>query len=528
MRNSFFLVIPEQKKAPETAQTYEENQLTQWTNELPAANPSLSTRMLLDLLTDMNKVDFPAPQRLDALEIVRPHFLQIEDLLRSRLIKTGFPKTSNEHKIMSVLDNLEKQLCLGYWICVKQLSQKNLSWFQTKQLSTALQRTVRGLNSIVLTHFIINKPVPEWIWIDLHSLYKLSKKLKKETTKIADDSNLSKKSSVEDCYKQILLLSLADPSALMPREFAICYHFIEKMIPLISLEEQPVSGQKKQCLVQTDEDIPPFFSDESTNDMPDIWYVNLTRLLKSCQDAKKYVDPDQHRYNPGNQDVMQQTKLPVSLFKLLLAGWQGNLIETSPLFPDRINRYIAIGLDITHEIQMANINTKSPLHGEQIAESFSENSLVMEFERPNALSIGSLISFRRIDQGSLQRTLAVVSRLRLAKQDNKLIFEPQFISQQVFAATYLPLNADADTQRQKALLYAVKTETGEKTFIIIDSFFYKRGDLLRLFFNNENFPIILNHRTNIGLGYWQFECGRLEEKQISQVREKKKKGFDFI
>jgi len=63
---------------------------------------------------------------------------------------------------------------------------------------------------------------------------------------------------------------------------------------------------------------------------------------------------------------------------------------------------------------------------------------------------------------------------------------------------------------------------------IIDSFYYKRGDLLRLFFNNENFPIILNHRTNIGLGYWQFECGRLEEKQINQINAKKKKGFDFI
>ncbi len=496
---------------------------------MPAANPALSTRLLLDLLTDMNKVDFPATQRLEALEIVRPHFLQIEDLLRSRLIKTGFPKTTNEQKIMAVLDNLEKQLCLGYWICVKQLSQKSLGWFQTKQLSIALQRTVRGLTNIVLTHFIVNKPVPEWIWIDLHSLYKFSKKLKKDTSKIADASNLSNKSSVEDCYKQILLLSLADPSALMPREFAICYHFIEKMTPLISLEQQPVSGQTKQCLIQTDEDIPPFFGEAPAADISTTYYINLTRLLKSCQDAKKYVDPDQHRYNPSNQELTQQSKLPINLFKLLLSGWQGNPIETPPLFPDRINRYIAIGLETTHEIQTANINTKSPLHGEIIAESFSENALVMAFDRPNVLSIGSLISFRRIDQGSLQRTLAVVSRLQLAKQENKLIFEPQLISQQVFAATYMPLNADADTPQQKALLYSLKTETGEKTFIIIDSFNYKRGDLLRLFFNHENFPIILNHRNNIGLGYWQFECGRLEEKQISQAdSNKKKKGFDFI
>ncbi len=528
MRNSFFLVIPEQKKAPELILSYEESNLRQWVADLPAANPSLSTRLLLDQLTDMNSVEMPATDRLTALEIIRPHFLQIQDYLRTRLIQTGFPKTLNEQKIMGVLSTLEKQLCIGYWICVRQLSQRNISWFQSKHLGLTLQRTLKGLSTIALTHFIMNKPVPEWVWIDLHSLYQLSKKHKKETVKIPDTSNISHKSSVEDCYKQILLLSLADPSTLMQREFTLCYHFIEKLTSLVSLQEEPVNAMAKQCLIQTDEDIPPFFASQPIPDSSARLFIDLTRLNKIYQQVDKWVDSQEFRYNPSRQNSDHQPKLASDLFNQLAQSWQGNSLQNTPLFSDRIDRLAAIGLDATYELQSNLIQTKSPLQDEIRAESFSEKSLSIEFNRTNALSIGSLVSFRRIDAMPQQRALAVVTRLELTKQDNKLIFEPKLISQQVFPATYIPFDADKnEVSPQKALLYAVKKDNTEKTYIILDSFSLKRGDLLRLFFNNENFPIILNNRTNIGLGYWQFECGRLEEKQVAKVQPKKK-GFDFI
>ena len=53
----------------------------------------------------------------------------------------------------------------------------------------------------------------------------------------------------------------------------------------------------------------------------------------------------------------------------------------------------------------------------------------------------------------------------------------------------------------------------------------KEGDVIRMTMNNETFPIILRDRKNIGLGYWQFECRRLEEHSIQGER---KKGYDFI
>ena len=84
MKNSFFLVIPAQQQNPELLATYEKAVVNQWVSELPSANPSLATRLLYDFIEGINSVQMPPQQRLEVLEILRPHFLTIEDYLRSR------------------------------------------------------------------------------------------------------------------------------------------------------------------------------------------------------------------------------------------------------------------------------------------------------------------------------------------------------------------------------------------------------------------------------------------------------------
>jgi len=79
---------------------------------------------------------------------------------------------------------------------------------------------------------------------------------------------------------------------------------------------------------------------------------------------------------------------------------------------------------------------------------------------------------------------------------------------------------------KKALLYGIKSQNEERSFIILESFMIKDGDILRMNMGTESFPIILIGRKNIGLGYWQFECRRILE-DIPQVQGKKK-GYDFI
>jgi cyclic-di-GMP-binding protein len=527
VKNSFFLVIPEQKKDLERSLTFQETSLTQWVSELPSANPGLATRLFHDLIIEMNRLEMEPQARLDALEILRHNFLNIEDYLRSRLTKYGFPKSSNDLKILDILISIEKQLSIGYWCIVKELTYRSVGWFQGKSVALAIERTIKGLSGIIVSHYTMNRPVPDWIWIDLHSLYKLSIKVKKETTKITDETCAYLKSiSPEDCYKQILLFSLSNPSGLMQKEFHQIYQFTEKFCGLIKLDSQPIADQNKQCLILLDEDKPPhFISDPKTQDSS-CQFLDLSRVYKASLQDSKFCSETDARFS--SIDVQQSTseKLPPSLFYYLTLRWQGEPLSGAALFRDRLDRLIAIGLDATHILQ-ANTTSESDQSLEIKAETASEQALSCQFSTPGQLSIGSLVSFRKLDAPKNVRQLGVVCKINIPKQDNRLIFELNAIAAQSFAFNYHKLDADpAASEQQKGLIYALKDNEGEKSYIIIDSFSFKDGDMLRMYLKQENFPIIIRNRKNIGLGYWQFECRRLEEKIAA--KQEPKKGYDFI
>jgi hypothetical protein len=218
-------------------------------------------------------------------------------------------------------------------------------------------------------------------------------------------------------------------------------------------------------------------------------------------------------------------KMSVGLFEYIQQCWKGEKYKGGSFFADRLDRFIAIGLDATHSLQnTADKSSKSSL--ESLAESFSDRELSCKFRSEGVLSIGSLVSFRKTKEPEAKRILGVVKKITIPKQGKNIIFELSAITSTSYAVSYIYIDADIDSDRHKALLYGVKTSSGERSYIIVESFKHKNEDGMRLFMNGKDFPIVLGNRKNIGLGYWQFECRQIEEKQVEQVMNKK--GYDFI
>ncbi|MEC4747828.1 hypothetical protein [Methylomicrobium sp. Wu6] len=525
MKNSFYLVIPKQEDNPQRIKEYEAKPLQQWIDEIPAANPGLATRLLHDFIIEFNALLISAELRMAALEQLRPSFLAIEENLRSRLTKTGFPKEENDQKIFNVLVSIEKELTLSYWIVLKELSQKNFGWFQGKQLPLALHRCISGLSGIAISHYLMRMPIPDWIWIDLHSLYKLSIALKKDTAKVVDDpANPSEKSSPEDCYKRILLLSLTAPNGLMQKEILLVYQFIRTLCEYLHIKNTPVSGQATQCVILTDEDKAPYFLKEDAG-RPDsaTLYLDFTKLHKMLEHKAKHANSSEGRFNAVLARQNEQTPT-FDLLEYLFHRWSGFELESTRLFDDRLDRYIAIGLIPTYELlneltTMAGSETELPAH------TASESLLSSRFEQTGILSVGRLISIRKADRRDNTRTLGIVNQLLIDKQTNKVIFGVQFLAAQCNAVTYSPLDSSKKEEPVKALLYAAEGEDGDKSYLITDNFILKNGDVARIHWKNEDYPVSLHERKNIGLGYWQFQCVKIMEKTKFSTA---KKGYDFI
>jgi len=533
LKSSYFLVIPEQQNNPQRLRDFETRALQQWIDEIPTANPGLATRLIHDFLTEANTIQMSVQLRLDSLELVRPSVLVIEDYLRDRLIKTGFPKEENHIKILNVLTLIEKAFTIGYWTILKELTQRGFNWFQGKNVALAIQRTMKGLSSIIISHFLMGMPIPDWVWIDLHSLYKLSVKIKKDTAKVDNDLfHPTRSSTPEDCYKQILMLSLANPTGLMQKEVLSVYAFTETLTSLVSLEDHPIPDQPLQCLILTDEDQAPYFMAE-TNISSDSarLYLNFTKLYKTLEHKEKLNCTNEGRFSSSYAFVKNNEKPSTELVDYLYQRWLGIVLQGASLFSDRLDRYMTIGLASTFNLQNSLIS-QGVLHAnpekvpEFLVQSESDKLLSCEFKKTGVLSVGSLVSFRKTDKPENNRLIGIVDKIEVTRQSNKINFGIELLTLHSLSVTYLQLNTGNDDTPQKALFYTAN-KPAQENYIITDNFVLKDEDVVKLFINQEVFTIVIKGKKNIGLGYWRFTCSRAPEKETPAAAPAKK-GYDFI
>jgi cyclic-di-GMP-binding protein len=567
LKNSYFLVIPKQQKNSLRLKEFEEAALTSWLAELPTANVGLATRLMHDFIVDSNTLEMPSQLRLNVLEQLRPSILLLEDYLRSRLMRTGFPKEENEQKILGVLVSIEKEFAIGYWTVLKDLTHRTVGWFQGKNTALALQRCIKGLSSIVISHFIMGMPIPDWVWLDLHSLYKLSVKIEKNSIRIANGVNqASKSSSPEDCYLQILLLSLVDPTGLMQKEILLVDSFIETICSLVSLKSKPVQDYALQCLVFTDEDKPPVYqSDIATKKDSSVLYIDFSKLQKAFEFKEKLVDVTEARFSFSSVQMQKNTngKLAAELLDYLEQRWAGVSLEGEPLFSDRLDRYIAIGLAATLDLQDVT-DTRDKRDLEFLVQSESDRLLSCIFTQTGLLSVGSLVSFRKTDMPEHTRLLGVVDKVVVAKQSGKIIFGMKLLTPQFISVEYNQFDVNAAIPTNIATTEVAKTTSSTLTvketakngssaatttattttealkrglfysndeqmdYLITDTFMLKDDDTLRIHMHHDSFSVTLKNRKNVGLGYWQFECIKIKEKKKHILPTTNKKGYDFI
>ncbi|MGZ8151943.1 MAG: hypothetical protein ACXW0Q_03395 [Methylovulum sp.] len=514
MKNSYFLVIPKQQDEPQRLKLFGAKALEQWIAELPIANMELSARLMDDFIMSLNAIKMPVQLRLDALELLRPSLLIIEDYLRKELTKTGFPKGDNDKNILRLLVALEKGFTISYWMVLKELTEHEIGWFKGQNAALSLQRSIKGLSSIVISYFIMGMSIPDWVWMDLHSLYKLSVKIKKDTAKVANDTgHYNKTSSPKECYLQILLLSLAEPTGLMQKEILLVYHFIESIFPLLDLKSQPVPDQLMDCIILVDEDRSPFCQqpDVDVNFDSAILYIDFTKLYQAFEQKKVPVSEINARFNAINAAKNIVQKPSAELLEYLKQRWSGIDLQSAPLFNDRLDRYITIGLTSTFSLQkpMAK-NDESDL--EVFAQSSSDRLLSCVFNKTGVLSVGSLVSFRKQGSPENQRLLGIVDKLVVGKEDGKINFGLQLLANRFTAVNYLPINAGSGEPPRNALFYN-NIDNEMRSYIIVDTFVLKEDDAIRLFFNQERVTIALKNKKNIGLGYWRFECKKMAERR---------------
>lgn len=531
VKNLYFLSVTQRENNEEEAEAFRSKPLKQWIAELPTANYGMTTRLFHDKVLVMNKTEMDVGVMLDALDLLYPTYNVIYEFLVSRIVNKGFPLTPDDQKVGQLAETVTKDFFTSHWILLeKLLSNKSPGWRQGKAIPVYIERILSGLSQILIVRYLLHIPTPDWIWLDIHSLYRLAEEKGKEAIKIKENSKLfGSQATIALLYKQILLLCLADPYGMNQREILEIYYEISNWGSAANLLTTVPTQDKGLCVVYLDEDKPPVW-EQSLDNLDDsdsrFMILELSPLVQKLSGLMQSVDPTIGRFDLIQKPVDGSLTVSHSLLEYLLDQWSGNSAEPMTLYQDKKPRLLSIGLKATHQQLNPPTNPEEKILGDWLVTINDDQSMRCEFDQAEQISIGSLVSSKRVDIENAKRIMGVVRRIWMERLDGAVHFEILVLTSQVIAAGIQPIKAKKDLQvYQRVLLFFTDSEVDKKGRVILETQKLKNGSRVQLLMQSDTVTVALNNRCNVGIGYTQFDCTPIAEEKREILPPQ---GYDFL
>ncbi len=222
------LKVPEQKTASLSFCETTPKGFMDWVDQLPMANIGEASRQLYHAIIELNQLFIAHTQRLQLLEVIRPkiHFVCAE--LARHYLGLSIALPDKQRKIANLSQALQLHLASGYKLCVLECIDNGGVDRNKKPITLSTHRAISELAATILRSHQLYCPSPAHSWLECHSLYRFAQRNKLQTQAIEDDSLTNRnRSSIDDCYKRILLLGCARPNQLRQSELALVYDLFE-------------------------------------------------------------------------------------------------------------------------------------------------------------------------------------------------------------------------------------------------------------------------------------------------------------
>lgn len=201
--------LPLRGGAIETRPIYVE----EWLDSLPYVDFNNTTRLLHAALKASNAVPMKANQRLELASLYnRPYQYYLDTQ-----VGAGARHTLQSIDKMQLQVAHMKSLAVELTRASRQavddaLSHKSL-WGQNRQPLQAILMAVNYLSHVLIYNFLEYAPTPARIWQELNFLYQYAENINQQSTpvKLPGENRKSGTTTIEQSYKRIALLALADP-----------------------------------------------------------------------------------------------------------------------------------------------------------------------------------------------------------------------------------------------------------------------------------------------------------------------------
>jgi hypothetical protein len=209
-----------------------------WLKDLPLINVGPSHVRLLGQLDELNAYNVAPAERLKILELLREPVSFVQKEHSKRFSSRPAPLAKPERAILDNVHALWDALSYGYQHCLKALAGGG----SATSAALAGQRVLWCTGQKMVAYYQAYQDVREREWKLLHGVYALVEEKGVAGNEVAHPAHKSRQTTCTETYAQVLLIDLANPGKLTPRQFELISIWLERWTPKVSIERAPAAA----------------------------------------------------------------------------------------------------------------------------------------------------------------------------------------------------------------------------------------------------------------------------------------------
>src|SRR6266850_2543289 len=209
-----------------------------WLKALPLINVAPSHVRLLGQLDELNAYNVAPAERLKILELLREPVSFVQKELSKKFASRPAPLAKLEREILDNVHALWDALSYGYQHCLKAVADG------ASGTNAALigQRVLWCTGQKMIAYYQAYQDVREREWKLLHSAYALVEDKGVAGNEVAHPAHKGRQTTCTETYAQVLLIDLANPGKLTPRQIELISLWLERWTPKISIGRAPAAA----------------------------------------------------------------------------------------------------------------------------------------------------------------------------------------------------------------------------------------------------------------------------------------------
>lgn len=317
-----------------------------WVAALPIMNVGETAKRLYQTLQELTRLKTSEDNRFELLEVLRAPVYTILQALAKHYLNQSVLLPERASRVATLAQSLRAHLAFGYKIVVHEcidklqtkLSMLGFGRRQTQQLAAhSLQRAISELGGLLLESGTLYLPSPSGLWLDLHSLYRISVTHGLSQIKVPDPHYTHvRELSPGEAYTRAIILAASHTNKLRQVEIRQIYEASEVWVNLLKIRNQ-IAAQDL-LVINAESDSPPAYITKATSS-PNSLYVDAQKLVQHLQTLAS---------TPPSQIGRAESALTSSLLQHLIGVWNAPTERTFARRSYQGELLVCLGLTATH------------------------------------------------------------------------------------------------------------------------------------------------------------------------------------